>query len=117
MMKGSQGPAVPTGHRALSSHSWKKTLLGFSLSWLGQKEARNHPPDFLPVLLLRKETEVGKRLGLPFQEPGNQESRAEAAVGHRDTNLHPCPCSVTATCDPAWGCNALKDGKQRGINP
>lgn len=91
------GRQFPKGTRALSSHPWKKTLLGFSLSWLGHKEGGNHLPDFLPILL-RKETEAEKRLGLPFQEPGGQGSRAEAAVDHHGTNPPPRPCSVSATC-------------------
>lgn len=99
-IKGSKpGPSrqFPRGTRAFSSHPWKKTLFGFSLSWLGHKEGGNHLPDFLPILL-RKKTEAGKRLGLPFQEPGGQGSRAEAAVNHHGTNPPPHPCSVSATC-------------------
>lgn len=63
-IKGSKpgpGRQFPKGTRALSSHPWKKTLLGFSLSWLEHKEGGNHLPDFLSILL-RKETEAGKRL-------------------------------------------------------
>lgn len=60
-IKGSKpGPdrQFPQGTRALSSHPWKKTLFGFSLSWLGHKEGGNHFPTL--YILLRKKTEEEK---------------------------------------------------------
>lgn len=91
--------------------------MGFSLSWLGYKEARNHPLDFLPVLLLGKETEAGKRLGLPFQEPHviRKAELRQQQVGDKTLLLIPVQQLPHMTLPGA--ATPLKHGKQRCTNP